>query len=87
MLNLLGIPATVLHSYMKQGDRIKNIKNFRNQRVNILVATDVVSRGLDIPMVDIVINFDIPRNQEDYVHRVGRTARKGKRGFSCSFVT
>lgn len=51
------------------------------------MATDVVSRGLDIPFVDIVVNYDIPRNNEDYVHRVGRTARKGKRGFSCSFVT
>ncbi|KRX09254.1 P-loop containing nucleoside triphosphate hydrolase [Pseudocohnilembus persalinus] len=57
------------------------------KQVNILVATDVVSRGLDIPFVQLVINYDIPQNQEDYVHRVGRTARKGKRGFACSFVT
>jgi len=63
------------------------LKTFRNQAANILVATDVASRGLDIPTVDLVLNYDIPKNPDDYIHRVGRTARKGKRGLAISLMT
>ena len=60
---------------------------FRNEKVKILVATDVASRGLDIKAVDIVVNFDIPRDYKDYIHRIGRAARGGKRGMSISFIS
>jgi len=87
LLKELGFEATCLHSYLPQRQRIVNLKKFRNESVKILVATDVASRGLDVQMVDLVINFDIPYSADDYIHRVGRTARKGKRGLAISIVT
>jgi ATP-dependent RNA helicase DDX47/RRP3 len=63
------------------------LNKFKAGQRNILVATDVAARGLDIPDVDVVLNFDIPSHGKDYIHRVGRTARAGKAGRSVSFVT
>jgi ATP-dependent RNA helicase DDX47/RRP3 len=63
------------------------LNKFKAGQRNILVATDVAARGLDIPDVDVVLNFDIPSHGKDYIHRVGRTARAGKAGRWVSFVT
>ncbi|CCF54306.1 hypothetical protein NDA11_000248 [Ustilago hordei] len=87
MLSELNIPNVSLHSHLKQSERSENLESFRAQRVPVLVATDVGSRGLDIPDVELVINWDLPIAWQDYVHRVGRTARNGKKGFAVSFIT
>ncbi|KIS71438.1 uncharacterized protein UMAG_10241 [Mycosarcoma maydis] len=87
MLAELGIPNVSLHSHLRQSERSENLQTFRAQRVPVLIATDVGSRGLDIPDVELVINWDLPSAWQDYVHRVGRTARNGKRGFAISFIT
>uniref|UniRef100_A0A060T3I4 ARAD1A15796p n=1 Tax=Blastobotrys adeninivorans TaxID=409370 RepID=A0A060T3I4_BLAAD len=87
MLQNLDVRTTSLHSEMKQSERINALGRFRAEAARVLVATDVASRGLDIPIVEMVINFDIPADADDYVHRVGRTARAGRKGESLSFVT
>ena len=87
MLTELGIPNVALHSHLRQAERMENLQSFRAQRVPILVATDVGSRGLDIPDVELVVNWDLPLAWQDYVHRVGRTARNGKHGYAVSFIT
>jgi ATP-dependent RNA helicase DDX49/DBP8 len=86
-LNQLGIDCVALHSIMSQQRRIAALGKFRNQVSQILVATDVASRGLDIPSVELVINFDLPKVAADFVHRIGRTARAGRSGRSLSFLT
>ena len=87
MLRNLGFQAVCLHGKLSQAKRLGALNKFKAGERNILVATDVASRGLDIPNVDIVMNFDIPGNGKDYVHRVGRTARAGRAGRSVAFVT
>jgi len=87
LLRNLGFPAIPLHGKMTQEKRLGSLNKFRAKKCNLLVATDVASRGLDIPEVDLVINFDIPCGPKDYVHRVGRTARAGLSGRSISLVT
>ncbi|KAF2712881.1 ATP-dependent RNA helicase DBP8 [Pleomassaria siparia CBS 279.74] len=86
MLRLLGHRVTALHSGLKQSERVANLARFRAQGSRILVATDVAARGLDIPEVALVINYDIPRDPDDYIHRVGRTARAGRVGHSVTLV-
>jgi len=87
ILKLLDHRVTALHSELPQRERIDSLGRFRAEAARILVATDVASRGLDIPVVELVINFDVPRNPDDYIHRVGRTARAGKSGEAITFVT
>ena len=86
LLRMLEHRVTSLHSRLPQGERISNLARFRASAARILVATDVASRGLDIPEVDLVINYDVPRNPDDYIHRVGRTARAGKKGEAITFI-
>lgn len=85
-LRRLGHRATSLHSLLPQPERTSNLARFRASAARVLVATDVASRGLDIPSVSLVINFDVPRNPDDYVHRVGRTARAGRSGEAVTLV-
>ena len=87
LLRNLGFSAVCLHGKLSQAKRLGALNKFKAGERNILVATDVASRGLDIPNVDMVINFDIPGNGKDYVHRVGRTARAGKAGRSIAMIT
>merc|ERR1719326_2746372 len=76
-----------LHGQMTQAQRLGALSSFKAREQQILVATDVASRGLDIPAVDLVINFDIPKNSKDYIHRVGRTARAGRSGRAVTIVS
>ena len=87
MLRNLGFKAVCLHGQMSQTKRLGALNKFKSGERNILIATDVASRGLDIPAVDCVFNYDIPSNGKDYIHRVGRTARAGKSGRAINFVT
>ncbi|RMX43949.1 hypothetical protein pdam_00019825 [Pocillopora damicornis] len=87
MLRNLGLQAVPLHGQMTQSKRLGALNKFKSKDRSILIATDVASRGLDIPHVDVVINFDIPTHSKDYIHRVGRTARAGRSGRSITFVT
>ena len=85
-LQNLKVRCTPLHSYLSQNERLNSLNLFRAGIIPVLIATDVGSRGLDIPEVTQVVNYDLPRNPDDYVHRVGRTARAGRLGLSISFV-
>lgn len=86
MLRLLEHRVASLHSGLQQYQRISNLARFRAKAARILVATDVAARGLDIPAVEMVINYDVPRDPDDYIHRVGRTARAGRSGESVTMV-
>lgn len=87
MLRELGLSAVPLHGQMTQNKRLAALNKFKSKSRSILIATDVASRGLDIPHVDIVINFDIPVHSKDYIHRVGRTARAGRSGQAITLVS
>lgn len=81
-----GLPAVAIHGNKSQSQRERALKAFKTDAVNIMVATDVAARGLDIPDVTHVINFDPPKVYDDYVHRIGRTGRAGKTGKALTFV-
>lgn len=81
-----GFKAGAIHGNKTQGHRQRIVQEFKQNRIQVLLATDVASRGLDIPNVTHVINYDIPESYEDYVHRIGRTGRANKRGTALTFV-
>ncbi|KAJ5585173.1 ATP-dependent rRNA helicase rrp3 [Penicillium hispanicum] len=87
LLRTLGFGAIPLHGQLSQSARLGALGKFRSRSRDILVATDVAARGLDIPSVDVVMNFDLPSDSKTYIHRVGRTARAGKSGVSISFCS
>jgi ATP-dependent RNA helicase RhlE len=75
-----------ISSDLEQDEREKVLQGFAARRIRVLVATDVLSRGIDIKDINLVLNYDVPRNAEDYVHRVGRTARSDTKGMAITFV-
>ncbi len=85
-LQARGYSAEALHGDMKQRERDRVMNKFRNGQVELLVATDVAARGIDVDGIEAVFNYDIPSDEEYYVHRIGRTGRAGKKGISYSFV-
>ena len=86
-LQKYGLSVNAIHGNVRQSKRISILNNFRKKKYRILVATDVAARGLDIPHIKHVINYDLPQNSEDYIHRIGRTARAGSSGAAICFVT
>ncbi len=85
-LNAAGVQARAIHGDLRQGQRDRVMQDFRSGDLEFLVATNVAARGLDIPDIENVINYDVPQNAEEYIHRIGRTARAGKQGASYTFV-
>jgi len=86
-LNRNGFPAQGISSNLEQDKREEVLRDFRSRKIRILVATDVMSRGIDVKEINMVINYDVPHDAEDYVHRVGRTARVNEKGEAVTLVT
>lgn len=86
-LKKLGLSVDEIHSDIEQVSREKALNNFKSRDLNILVATDILSRGIDVEDIDLVINYDVPHDAEDYVHRVGRTARAASEGEAITLVS
>jgi superfamily II DNA/RNA helicase len=85
-LNIAGFSAAALHGDMHQGARNRTLDSLRRGQVKVLVATDVAARGIDVPNITHVFNYDLPKFPEDYVHRIGRTGRAGRNGLAISLV-
>lgn len=86
ILEIGGFKAAAIHGNKSQGARTRALADFKSGRITILVATDIAARGLDIPQLPVVVNFDLPMVAEDYVHRIGRTGRAGEEGLAISLV-
>ena len=86
-LNEVGFENVALHAMIKQRERLEALHKFKAAQVKILIATDVAARGLDIPLVQLVLNHTIPNVPKEYIHRVGRTARAGRGGMAVSLIT
>ena len=87
LLNRQGLNARAMHSDLEQKQRDEVMLDFRNNKVDVLVATDIVARGIDVDDIPLVINYDVPRDAEDYVHRIGRTARAENSGEAITLVS
>ena len=86
-LEMENFVVSVIHANLSQMQRDKTMKEFRLGKSRILIATDVISRGIDVQQVQVVINYDIPKHLETYIHRIGRSGRFGKKGIAINFVT
>lgn len=86
-LKVTGSVLAEIHSDLDQKEREKVLMNFKNRSINILVATDILSRGIDIEDIDLVVNFDVPNDGEDYIHRIGRTARAEAEGIAITLIS
>ncbi len=86
-LHQMGLNVSEIHSDLEQKEREEVLNRFRNKSLNVLVATDIVSRGIDIENIDMVINYDVPHDAEDYIHRIGRTARAAASGIAVTFIS
>merc|ERR1712232_799024 len=85
-LHNAGVKVTAIHGDRSQSERESALHAFKTGANPVLVATDVAARGLDIPNVSLVVNFDMPKQLDDYVHRIGRTGRAGRKGVAIAFV-
>jgi superfamily II DNA/RNA helicase len=85
-LRARGFKVAAIHGNKTQGQRLRALKMLKTNEAQVLLATDVASRGIDIEDVTHVINYDVPESYEDYVHRIGRTGRAGKKGVALTFV-
>lgn len=86
-LQKAGINVDLLHGGLRQGHRNRVMRDFRSKVIKVLIATDVLARGLDVDHVDLVINVDLPYHAEDFLHRIGRTARAGRAGRAITYIT
>jgi superfamily II DNA/RNA helicase len=85
-LHKLGLSVNAIHSDLEQKEREEVLRNFTARKMQVLVATDILARGIDIEGIDLVINYDVPRDAEDYVHRIGRTARAQSTGVAVTLI-
>ncbi|MDR0863987.1 MAG: DEAD/DEAH box helicase [Candidatus Symbiothrix sp.] len=86
-LKMMKFSVAAMHSDLEQSEREQVLRDFKNGKISILVATDIVSRGIDIEDIGMVLNYDVPHDAEDYIHRIGRTARAGADGLAVTFVS
>lgn len=85
-LHRMGVKAKAIHSDLEQPERESILREFKNKQLSILIGTDVLSRGIDVEGISLVVNFDVPPDPEDYIHRIGRTARAETTGTAITFI-
>jgi ATP-dependent RNA helicase RhlE len=86
-LNLSGLKTSVIHGGKSSGERNRALEGFKEGKIRVLVATDIAARGLDIPTLGVVMNYDIPHVTGDYIHRIGRTGRAGAEGLAITLIS
>ena len=86
-LNSYGLKTALIHGSKSSGERSRSLEGFKEGKIRVLVATDIAARGLDIPALEVVINYDIPHVTGDYIHRVGRTGRAGEKGLALTLIS